>query len=168
MVLKAAGWHWAVALVSVLLLSGCSGFQSLPGPGSYQADTVKNPDVRSRLYQEFEEWRGTPHALGGLSKRGIDCSGLVYLTFRDEFGEVLPRSTRRQAALGVPVAKRDLSSGDLVFFDTGINSRHVGIYIEQDKFLHVSSSRGVMVSYLSQGYWGERFTHARRIPITLP
>lgn len=159
----------SLLLVSTLLasslLAGCSGFQALPGPGHQSSAQFDNPDVRSRLYDEYQQWQGTPHRLGGLSGRGIDCSGLVYVTFRDEFNTQLPRSTRQQSSQGVPVSRHSLRSGDLVFFDTGVNSRHVGIYIEQDKFLHVSSSRGVMVSYLTSDYWKKRFTHARRVPI---
>jgi len=156
---------WSSLLFFTVLLSGCSGFQALPGPDSQSSTQFENPDVRSRLYNEYQQWRGTPHRLGGLSERGIDCSGLVYVTFRDEFNVQLPRSTRQQSSQGIPIARRALRSGDLVFFDTGMNSRHVGIYIEQDKFLHVSSSRGVMVSYLTSDYWNKRYTHARRIAL---
>jgi len=155
-------WSGALFMFS-LVLSACSGFQALPG--SHQNNGIENPDVRSRLYKEYEQWKGTPYRLGGLSTSGLDCSGLVYLTFRDEFGTALPRSTKQQQTKGVPVSRRHLRSGDLVFFDTGINTRHVGIYIEDNKFLHASTSRGVMVSYLTSEYWDKRFTHARRVRI---
>lgn len=154
----------ALSLSVLLLLSGCSGFQALPTSNDPGA-SIQNPDVRSVLYREYETWRGTPYRLGGLSERGVDCSGLVYLTFRDAFATPLPRTTRKQSTKGEPVSRHALQSGDLVFFQTGVNTRHVGIYIEQNKFLHASTSRGVMVSYLTSDYWDARFTHARRIPI---
>jgi len=119
--------------------------------------------VRSRLLQQLIEWQGVPHRDGGLSKSGVDCSGFVYLTFAEEFGVRLPRTTARQVQQGIVVAQQDLIAGDLVFFQTGIKQRHVGIYVGNNQFIHTSSSRGVMSSRLDNPYWQDAYWHSRRV-----
>jgi len=98
-----------------------------------------------------------------MSKEGVDCSGFVVLTFRDRFDVVLPRSTRDQAERGVRVRQRSLRSGDLVFFKTGFFSRHVGIYVGQRTFLHVSGKKGVTMSSLDNRYWSRKYWQSRRV-----
>ncbi|SDJ62506.1 NlpC/P60 family protein [Microbulbifer yueqingensis] len=121
--------------------------------------------IEEKLYSQHREWRGTRYQLGGLSKRGIDCSGLVYATYRDQLGVELPRTTRYQSQLGRRIRRNELRAGDLVFFKTGHKVRHVGIYIEDGKFFHASTSRGVTISRLSDYYWRDRFWHARRLDL---
>jgi len=119
--------------------------------------------VRSRLLQQLIEWQGVPRRYVGLSKSGVDCSGFVYLTFAEEFGVRLPRTTARQVQQGIVVAQQDLIAGDLVFFQTGIKQRHVGIYVGNNQFIHTSSSRGVMSSRLDNPYWQDAYWHSRRV-----
>lgn len=115
------------------------------------------------LYSQYREWKGTPYRMGGLSKNGVDCSGFVYLTYRTLADRKLPRTTRQQVNLGRTVALRDLRAGDLLFFKTGWATRHVGIYIQDDKFLHASTNKGVIISKLSEKYWRKAFWVAKRI-----
>ena len=116
------------------------------------------------MYSQFSAWKSVNYRLGGLSKNGIDCSGLVYLTFRDNFGIELPRSTEQQRLSGQTVDDQAaLKPGDLVFFKTGIWQRHVGIYLEQNKFLHVSTRKGVIISHLDNPYWRKRYWQAVRV-----
>lgn len=122
-----------------------------------------NAFISERLYQQYEEWRGTPYAWGGLSKRGVDCSGFVYLTLQHQFATSIPRTTAQQSQTGYAIDSDDLEAGDLVFFKTSSKARHVGIYIDNGRFLHASSSRGVMISRLNNVYWKEHFWHARRL-----
>lgn len=147
------------AIVIVGYLQGCGGFA---GRGS-ATDRAGSDSVRSALYSQYGEWRGTKYRLGGMSKQGVDCSGFVYLTYRSRFGITLPRTTRHQSNQGVAVSPRALRPGDLVFFKTGPNKRHVGIYVEDRKFLHASSSKGVMLSSLDNKYWTNAYWTARRI-----
>ncbi len=121
--------------------------------------------VKTRLYKQYQEWKGTRYQLGGMSKRGIDCSALVLLTYRDHMGIQLPRTTRYQAQAGKAIKRNQLRTGDLVFFKTGRRGRHVGIYIENGQFLHASVSRGVTISHLSEHYWNSRYWRARRLDL---
>jgi len=101
--------------------------------------------------------------MGGLNKYGIDCSGFVYVTFRDAFGITLPRSTEGLAREGTPIKRQSLAVGDLVFFITGRSKHHVGIYIGNKQFIHASTSNGVMKSSLSNPYWIEHYWKSSRL-----
>lgn len=114
------------------------------------------------LFKQFKEWRGTRYRSGGLSKAGVDCSGYVYLTFKERLGLEVPRSSTALAQEGIPIDKAQLQTGDLVFFRTG-RSRHVGIYLESGQFMHASTRKGVMISNITKGYWASRWWTARRI-----
>lgn len=115
------------------------------------------------LEQFFEKWQGTKYRYGGLSSAGVDCSGFTLLTFRELFGLELPRTTGEQAEIGKKVARESLQAGDLVFFKPGIWQRHVGIYLDNNRFIHASTSKGVMLSNLHDYYWQGRYWQARRI-----
>ncbi len=118
--------------------------------------------VREQLYAQYGEWRGVRYRNGGLSKTGIDCSGLVYLTYRDRFGVTLPRSTSDLVNVGTPVESRHRRAGDLVFFRINRWTNHVGIYLENGRFLHASTSSGVMISHVDDNYWKGRYWKSTR------
>jgi cell wall-associated NlpC family hydrolase len=153
----------------VIILSGI--IISCSTPKNYRsssqtiyAEQLYNQNLVSTiLYNQYKEWKGTPYKTGGLSKKGIDCSGLVYLTFKYKFGVELPRTTKKQVDLGKLVNKNNLFPGDLIFFKTGIWNRHVGIFIEMNKFMHSSTSRGVIISSLDDEYWRKKYYLAKRI-----
>jgi len=126
-------------------------------------DLNQSAQVKGSLYQQYSQWKGVRYKTGGLSKRGIDCSGFVRLTYASKLGVVIPRSTASQSKVGFRIKKSELRAGDLVFFKTGINVRHVGMYLEGGKFLHASSSKGVTISKLSNDYWARKYWQARRI-----
>ena len=119
--------------------------------------------VKKRLYSQLEKWGNVKYKLGGLSKSGIDCSGFVYLTFRSEFGVQLPRSTEQQANVGKYVKQRNLKVGDLIFFKTSRNVRHLGVYMGARTFIHASTSRGVTISKLDNEYWKKRYWKSVRV-----
>ncbi|MCA0894831.1 NlpC/P60 family protein [Microbulbifer agarilyticus] len=121
--------------------------------------------IKESLYEQHQEWKGIPYRLGGMSKRGIDCSALVYLIYRDHMGIELPRTTQYQALAGESIKRAQLRPGDLVFFKTGRRGRHVGIYLEDGKFLHASVSKGVTISHLTDHYWKSRYWRARRLEL---
>lgn len=158
-------------ILAILAIGGCADAPPANPYHSFQSDTALADSRLSRslademlrvLYSQHQAWRGAPYQLGGLSKRGVDCSGFVYLTFRDRLGITLPRSTETLSHEGLSVPFSQLEPGDLVFFHTG-RSRHVGIYLEQGRFLHVSTRSGVRISSLNSDYWSHAYWRARRI-----
>jgi len=144
----------------IFLLAGCMAV--LPESGK-QAALENDESVISILYTQLRDWQGVRYQAGGLSKSGIDCSGFVYLTYRHHFNMELPRTTRDQSKLGQKVSRKQLQPGDLVFFKTGWFDRHVGIYIEDRRFIHVSTKKGVMLSNLEESYWEKNYWKAIRI-----
>lgn len=148
-------------LMATLFLAGCSSHRA-PPPNPRLSDSIT---VIASLNDQLNNWRGTPYRYGGMTRRGVDCSGFVLMTFRDKFDLQLPRETRKQAEIGTEIDKGDLLPGDLVFFKTGSGESglHVGIYDTDNQFIHASTSRGVMRSSLDNVYWRKNFWQARRI-----
>ena len=164
----ASGIALFMAMSFMLTIGGCSST-----PPKHKAYSASKSSAfgkqghqnrnQKHLAKHFKNWRGTPYKLGGISKRGIDCSGFVRITFRDVFTKQVPRSTEQLAKIGKKVSQNKLRLGDLVFFKTGILQRHVGIYIGKGKFMHASTSRGVMLSAMRSPYWSKRYWQAKRV-----
>ncbi len=118
-------------------------------------------------------FKGTRYKYGGTTKSGMDCSGLMFASFKSA-NVVLPRTSLAQATKGNRVARTKIQKGDLVFFKTngGRRINHVGLVVSKDsrnvKFVHASSSRGVMISSLREGYWSSAFVQARRLDLGTP
>jgi len=119
--------------------------------------------VVRRVTQNAMKYTGVPYVFGGTTPNGFDCSGYTRYVFAQS-GIYLPRTADDQFKLGRSVSYYNLRPGDLVFFTTyAPGPSHVGIYLENGKFISSTSSRGVMVSRLDSGYWGSRYYGARRI-----
>ena len=127
------------------------------------ASVSKYKEVQVSLEQAHREWKGTPYVLGGTSSRGIDCSAFMQILFDKYFGITLPRNTKRQLYYGSEVKRDALTTGDLVFFKTGRKTLHVGVIVEDEEFLHASTSRGVTISKLDDYYWNSRYLSGRRV-----
>lgn len=123
----------------------------------------------SKVVDYAKSFEGTRYKYGGTDKRGMDCSGLVYVCFMEE-DIALPRVSRDMAKKGVRITLNEIAEGDLVFFQTNKNRRvinHVGLVVEERngeiKFIHSTSSRGVIVSSLNEDYWKNAFVEVRRV-----
>ncbi|PST96768.1 hypothetical protein C9I87_04285 [Photobacterium iliopiscarium] len=119
--------------------------------------------VRNKIFHAYYGWKGTPYHFGGSSHRGIDCSAFVMKMYRQVFHRDLPRTTLGQVKLGRRVSKNQAKLGDLVFFKTGRNERHVGIYLSNGDFMNSASSRGVSISNLHHVFWKRHFWQIRRL-----
>lgn len=120
----------------------------------------------SKLYREAIKWLGTPYAYGGHSRSGTDCSGFVSEVFKATYDVQLHRNSAEIFDNDCEeISRDDLREGDLVFFtnDSGRRINHVGIYLYDDKFIHSSSSKGVVISDLKQNYYIKHFYKAGRV-----
>ena len=158
-----------VVFVYAMLLAACSSAphyssetSSVKVTGAH-ADLSDTQKVKQILNQQYRDWNRVQHRMGGTSKKGVDCSGLVYQTYRTKLGVNIPRSTEHQSKIGLKVKQKQLRAGDLVFFKTGLFTRHVGMYIDKGNFLHVSSKKGVMISNLDEPYWRKTYWKAQRV-----
>ncbi len=123
----------------------------------------------SKVVNHAKKFEGTRYKYGGTDKRGMDCSGLVYTSFKEE-NIALPRISREMAKKGIRIKLNETEEGDLVFFRTNKNRKtinHVGLVVESDrgeiKFIHSTTSRGVIVSSLEEKYWKNSFVEVRRV-----
>lgn len=115
------------------------------------------------------EYMGVKYKYGGTSKKGMDCSGLIYTAFLEEDIE-LPRVSRYMAMEGEELDLREVVPGDLLFFQTNKNKKvinHVGLVVRTEdddiKFIHSSTSRGVITSSINERYWKGVYVAARRV-----
>lgn len=134
----------------------------------------KQPGVRGtkvdKVISTARSFIGTPYKYGGTTRSGMDCSGLLINSFQ-VIDVRLPRSSEDQSKVGAEVEIKELQPGDLVFFATGKRKRqitHVGLVTERKgkdniKFIHSSSSLGVVETNLYAEYYQKRFRTARRI-----
>lgn len=123
---------------------------------------TKKSALNNELFDFYSKWEGVRYKLGGESKKGIDCSAFIQKAFKERFDLEMPRTTLLQAKVGKEIKKNELEIGDLVFFKTG-KSKHVGIYIDNGKFMHASTKIGVTISDLDNDYFSKNYWKAQRI-----
>ena len=119
------------------------------------------PRDNYELYNTVAQWLGTPYKKGQSSRKGTDCSGFVLNVYRSVYGKNLARSSADMLRVNCrSIHRQSLREGNLVFFATGRKSKkvsHVGIYLKDGKFAHVSTSKGVTVSRLDESYYRQRW-----------
>lgn len=141
------------------LLPVFASFMIFAGTGTDSAEAATQKELTATAYKYI----GVPYVYGGTTASGLDCSGFTQLVYK-ELGISIPRTTGDQYNKGTSVSKSNLQVGDLVFFNTtGKVASHVGIYVGNNKFTHAGTSTGVTTSSLSESYWANRYTGAKRI-----
>ena len=114
------------------------------------------------LYKTIDDWYGTRYRFGGSTDRGIDCSAFMQVLAGYAFGWMLPRTAHEQFSAMKHISRDDLKEGDFVFFNTRGGVSHVGMYLQNNKFVHSSSSQGVSIGDLGDSYWSSRYIGAGR------
>ncbi|MGZ3885338.1 MAG: C40 family peptidase [Bacteroidia bacterium] len=113
---------------------------------------------KKKLYQFVSDWYGVPYKYGGCDKSGTDCSCLTDNLYTSVYQKKLPRSATEMARTCEKVGESSVKEGDLVFFK--INSKevsHVGVVLRNNKFVHASTSRGVIISDINESYYKKYF-----------
>ena len=120
------------------------------------------------LLRKVDYWWGVKYCLGGSTENCIDCSAFTQVILKDVFDVVLPRTAQEQYKAAISIDLNELQEGDLVFFKTGSRSRqvsHVGVFLLNNKFVHASTSNGVMISDLNDSYWRQHFKGCGRVRV---
>ena len=127
-------------------------------------DTYIENITNTNLFNKIEEWWGTSYCMGGTTKSCVDCSAFTGAVIRDVYRINLPRTASEQYDASNKVYKENLKEGDLVFFKTKKGYvNHVGVYLTNNKFVHASTSNGVMISDLDENYWSGKFAGGGRV-----
>ncbi len=138
---------------------------------AFRRKVSNNPPAKKKIKSIVtyaQSFKGTRYKFGGTTKKGMDCSGLVYTSFKKE-NIILPRTSRTMATQGKPVSIKKVGIGDLLFFKTNKRKNvisHVGLVVETKgtiRFIHASTSKGVIISSLNEKYWNNAFVSARRV-----
>ena len=131
--------------------------------------TISTNRVANAIISNAKTYKGVRYKFGGVSKKGMDCSGLIYKSFKDENIE-LPRMSIDMAKKGVSIKLNEVVKGDLLFFKTNKNKNeinHVGLVTNATygniTFIHATTGKGVITSSFNEQYWQKAFIEARRI-----
>ncbi|MBA4168351.1 MAG: C40 family peptidase [Chitinophagaceae bacterium] len=119
--------------------------------------------TNKKLISFLEDWYGIPYRYGGGTKSGIDCSAFSCAMMDSVYNVNIPRTCREQYVAGKKIRKDQLTQGDLVFFNTSGGVSHVGVYLGNNKFVHASTSSGVMISDLDDSYFKRRYVGSTRL-----
>ncbi len=143
-----------VFFILALFLIQCAGVKTT---GTFNKLNNKEFDNSTK------EFVGVPYVWGGTSKQGVDCSGFTSSVYKDQ-GILLPRTSKEQYTIGKTVPQTGLKKGDLMFFNTfGRGVSHVGIYVDDHRMIHASSSDGVKYTKYNTNYWQRKYIGSKRI-----
>lgn len=156
-----------IKIFRISLLTIC--ILSVGAVDNLQAQKKKKKRKISTVISSAKGYIGTPYRYGGMSAKGIDCSGLMYQCFK-KAGYSLPRTAKEQSKYGKKVGWGSIRPGDIVFFkfkQKGEKWWHSGLITNAKdgniKFIHASSSRGVVESNLLSNYYKKNVKNFRRV-----
>lgn len=160
-----------IAVLGLVMVSCHTGRKAAPTEKVTVDNTIHvghGTGKQRKIIDEALTWVGTPYKYAGVEKgKGVDCSGMVMQVYLDVTGRKLPRNSAKQAEFCDSLSAEEVAMGDLVFFATGkdpLKVSHVGIVIDNDSFIHASSSKGVVVSKFNNPYYQQKFRMFGRIP----
>jgi len=176
--------QFSTLLIASSLIVSCGGSKNVASKKNTSTKSVAKTENLRKLDSKFdgnvsrsindvlkdaEKYIGAPYKFGGNTSSGFDCSGFTVKVF-EENDFSLPRRSSDQAEAGKKIDIKDVKPGDLLFFATAGGSRvsHVGIVHDigsdgEVKFIHASTSKGVIISSLNEKYWNKAYLHAQRV-----
>lgn len=117
-----------------------------------------------KLYSFIDEWYGVPYKYGGKNKSGIDCSNFTATLYSNIYGKSVTGSSASIFEQCKTISKSNLEEGDLVFFKIDGNKiSHIGVYLQNNKFVHATTKKGVMIDDLDQAYYKKHYYKAGRL-----
>jgi lipoprotein Spr len=152
----------------LLLAVAFTSCKSTSNAVSKKESKRENRSLANTLIEKATDNVGVRYKAGGTTKSGFDCSGLVFTTFESE-NIKLPRSSYEQAKIGKVIPLNDAQKGDLIFFKTNKSKQinHVGLITEVNsdeiKFVHSSTSKGVIISSTKEAYYQNSFAQVNRV-----
>lgn len=156
-------------MILTITLASCKSTSTAVSKNSAKSESKReNRALANNLIEKATDNIGVRYKAGGTTKSGFDCSGLVYTTFESE-NIKLPRSSYDQAKIGKVIPLNDAKKGDLIFFKTNKSRQinHVGLITEANsdevKFVHSSTSKGVIISSTKEPYYKNSFEQVNRI-----
>lgn len=160
-------------LLFLCCLSSCKSSKHVSKTSSkverISAENTITNHLANNIIRNAEAYNGVGYKYGGTTSKGMDCSGLVYISFKKE-NILLPRESREMVKSGKHIKLNEVEKGDLLFFKTNKNRNiinHVGLVTNSKngfiEFIHSTTSKGVIISSLKEQYWFSVFIEARRI-----
>ena len=170
--------HSAIFLVLVFLLYSCgSSKKAVISVTSNKAKPAKIKETYAAklgvdkaeidnvaLYEFINDWYGVPYQYGGKSKKGVDCSGFATLLFENVYRKNIGGTAESIYEQCKTISEAKLREGDLVFFK--IDSKkitHIGVYLQNNKFVHASTKKGIMISDMGEEYFKKYYYKSGRL-----
>jgi murein DD-endopeptidase / murein LD-carboxypeptidase len=161
---------WCNVFLTLVLFTACRHGRDASGTQLSAADKALREKYAEKLqvpaaaitnftlYRFIDEWYSVPYQYGGKTKSGIDCSGLTCTLYKSVYQKTISGSAATLWSKCNAVNEKQLSEGDLVFFKIGGDKvSHVGVYLQNRRFVHASTKKGVIINSLDEAYYMKYF-----------
>ncbi|HVA99343.1 MAG TPA: C40 family peptidase [Bacteroidia bacterium] len=162
-----------IGLVTLFVFSSCGSSKKVIKKSNQQVETSENNtnqkiqekyaiklgvpqnDISNiALYRLIDKWYGVPYKFGGKTMAGIDCSDFVSVVFHDVYDKNISGTAASMYEQCKKISTKNLREGDLIFFKIGTkNISHIAIYLQNNKFVHATVHRGIMIDDLNESYY---------------